>query len=172
MTQTSTIQTTPTTGRRADALADRLEQGARALADFAGSLTDAQWKTRCMPDGRTVGVIVHHVGFVYPIEIDIAQTIANGKPITGLTMDDVHALNAKHAVDNAAVTKDEAIALVRTNSAAAAKAIRALSDEQLAQAAVASLYSDAPVTCQFVLEDHAVRHSYHHLLRLRKAVQG
>jgi len=172
MTQTSTIQSTPTTGRRADALADRLEQGARALADFAGSLTDAQWKTRCMPDGRTVGVIVHHVGFVYPIEIDIAQTIANGKPITGLTMDDVHALNAKHAVDNAAVTKDEAIALVRTNSAAAAKAIRALSDEQLAQAAVASLYSDAPVTCQFVLEDHAVRHSYHHLLRLRKAVQG
>jgi len=109
---------------------------------------------------------------VYPIEIDIAQTIANGKPITGQTMDDVHALNAKHAVDNAAVTKEEAIALVRTNSAAAAKAIRALSDEQLAQAAVASLYSDAPVTCQFVLEDHAVRHSYHHLLRLRKAVQG
>ena len=172
MTQTSTIQTTPTTGRRADALADRLEQGARALADFAASLTDAQWKTRCMPDGRTVGVIVHHVGFVYPIEIDIAQTIANGKPITGLTMDDVHALNAKHAVDNAAVTKEEAIALVRTNSAAAAKAIRALSDDQLAQAAVASLYSDAPVTCQFVLEDHAVRHSYHHLLRLRKTVQG
>ena len=174
MTQTSTIPNDTATrgGRRAAALADRLEQGARALADFAASLTDAQWKTRCVPDGRTVGVIVHHVGFVYPIEIDIAQAIANGKPITGLTMDDVHALNAKHAVDNAAVTKDEAIALVRTNSAAAAKAIRALSDDQLAQAAVASLYSDAPVTCQFVLEDHAVRHSYHHLLRLRKAVQG
>jgi len=172
MTQTSTIQNDPTTrtGRRADALADRLEQGARALTDFAASLTDAQWKTRCMPDGRTVGVIVHHVGFVYPIEIDIAQTIANGKPITGLTMDDVHALNAKHAVDNAAVTKEEAIALVRTNSAAAAKAIRALSDEQLTNANTASLYSEAPVTCQFVLEDHAVRHSYHHLLRLRKAV--
>jgi hypothetical protein len=169
MTQTSTLQT-PATSRRADALADRLEQGARALVDFAASLTDAQWKTRCMPDGRTVGVIVHHVGFVYPIEIDIAQTIANGKPLTGLTMDDVHALNARHAVENAAVTKEEAIALVRANSAAAANAIRALSDEQLAQAAPASLYSDAPVTCQFVLEDHAVRHSYHHLARLRKTV--
>jgi hypothetical protein len=82
----------------------------------------------------------------------------------------VHALNARHAVENAAVTKEEAIALVRANSAAAANAIRALSDEQLAQAAPASLYSDAPVTCQFVLEDHAVRHSYHHLARLRKTV--
>ena len=172
MTQTSTIQNETTTGRRADALADRLEQGARALVDFAASLTDAQWKTRCMPDGRTVGVIVHHVGFVYPIEIDIARTIADGKPITGLTVDDIHALNAKHAIDNAAVTKDEAIALVQTNSAAAAKAIRALTDEQLANANIASLYSGAPVTCQFVLEDHAVRHSYHHLFRLRKAVGG
>ena len=166
MTQTSM------TSRQADALASRLEQGAGALATFAASLTDAQWKTRCMPDGRTVGVIVHHVAFVYPIEIDIAQTIGNGKPMTGLTMDDIHALNAKHAVDNAAVTKDAALELLRVNSAAAAAAIRALSDAQLASAAPASLYSDAPVTCQFVLEDHAVRHSYHHLARLKGAVGG
>ena len=168
MTQTSSPRAT----RQAEALATRLEQGAQALAAFAASLTDAQWKTRCLPDGRTVGVIVHHVGFVYPIEIDIAQTIGNGKPLTGLTMDDVHALNARHAVENADVTKEAALELLRTNSTAAAAAIRALSDEQLAQAHPASLYSDAPVTCQFVLEDHAVRHSYHHLARLRRAVQS
>ena len=114
-------------------------------------------------DGRTVGVIVHHVASVYPIEIELAQTIASGKPVTGLTMDDIHAMNAKHAIDNAAVTKEAALELLRTNSAAAAAAIRALSDEQLAQAAPVSLYADAPLTCQFVLEDHAVRHSYHHL---------
>ena len=177
MTQTSTLHSNTSTGsigtsQLADALAGRLEQGAIALLDFAASLTDAQWTTRCMPDGRTVGVIVHHVGFVYPIEIDIAQTIANGKQLTGLTMDDVHALNARHAVENAAVTKEAAMELLRTNSAAAAAAIRALSDEQLVLAAPASLYSDAPVTCQFVLEDHAVRHSYHHLARLKRAVQS
>ncbi|HVG69642.1 MAG TPA: DinB family protein [Vicinamibacterales bacterium] len=174
MTQTSTTQShaSALAGRRADALADRLEQGARALADFAASLTDAQWKTRCMPDGRTVGVIVHHVGFVYPIEIDISRPLAKGEPLTGVTMDDVHAMNAKHAIDYADVTKQQAIELVRSNSAAAAAAIRALSDEQLTQAAPASLYADAPVTCQFILEDHAVRHSYHHLARLRRAVQG
>ena len=172
MSQTSTIHSdTPSrVSNQAEALATRLEQGAQALAAFAATLTDTQWTTRCMPDGRTVGVIVHHVGFVYPIEIDIAQTIASGKPMTGLTMDDVHALNAKHAVDNAAVTKEAALQLLRTNSAAAAAAIRALSDAQLAAAAPASLYSDAPVTCQFVLEDHAVRHSYHHLARLKRAV--
>jgi hypothetical protein len=173
MTETSTTPNTSVlTGGRADALADRLEKGAKALTDFAASLTDAQWKTRCMPDGRTVGVIVHHVGFVYPIEIDISKPLSKGEPLTGVTMDDVHAMNAKHAIDFADVTKEQAIELVRTNSATAAAAIRALSDEQLAQAAPASLYADAPVTCQFILEDHAVRHSYHHLARLRRTVQS
>jgi len=53
----------------------------------------------------------------------------------------------------------------------AAAAIRALTDEQLATAMPVSLYGDAPLTCQFVLEDHAVRHSYHHLSRIRKALR-
>ena len=28
-----------------------------------------------------------------------------------------------------------------------------------------------PLTCQFILEDHAVRHSYHHLAKLQKALK-
>jgi hypothetical protein len=45
-----------------------------------------------------------------------------------------------------------------------------LSDEELNRAAPVSLNSDAPLTCQFFLEDHAVRHSYHHLARIRAAL--
>jgi len=173
MTHTSLHPDTPVrvSGQRADALADRLEQGARALAAFASSLTDAEWKVRTPHDGRAVGVIVHHVASVYPIEIQLAQTVADGKPVTGLTMDDIDAMNARHAAEHAGVTRQAALELLRANSAAAAAAIRALSDEQLAQAAPVSLYGDAPLTCQFVLEDHAVRHSYHHLARLRRAVR-
>ena len=156
---------------RANALADRLEQGAHALIDFASGLTDAEWQTRTPKDGRTIGVIVHHVASVYPLEIQLAQTLAEGKPVTGVTTDDVNDMNARHAAENGAATKEEALDLLRRNSAAAAEAIRALTDEQLSSAAPVSLYSDAPLTCQFVLEDHAVRHSYHHLARLRRALQ-
>jgi hypothetical protein len=63
-----------------------------------------------------------------------------------------------------------ALALLQRNSTAAAVAIRALSDEQLDRAALVSLNGDAPLTCQFLLEDHAVRHSYHHLAALRATV--
>ncbi|MEO7355792.1 MAG: hypothetical protein ABIZ70_15695, partial [Gemmatimonadales bacterium] len=58
----------------------------------------------------------------------------------------------------------------RRNSDTAAAAIRALTDDQLRLAAPASLYAGAPVTSQFVLEDHAVRHSYHHLAAIKGAL--
>jgi hypothetical protein len=171
-TSSATDTQSRTSSAQALALAERLEQGARALAAFAATLTTAQWQTPVPKDGRTIGVIVHHVASVYPLEIQIAQTIADGKPLVGVTMDDVHAMNAAHAIEHAAVTRETALDLLGRNSAAAADAIRALSDEQLAQAAPASLYADAPLTCQFVLEDHAVRHSYHHLARITRALQA
>jgi DinB superfamily len=156
--------------KRTNALADRLEQGARALAAFASALTDAEWQTRVPKDGRKVGVIAHHVATVYPLEIQLAKAIARGNPV-GVTWDVVHEMNARHAKENDAVTKEATLDLLRRNSEAAADAIRALSDEDLDQAAPVSLNSDAPLTCQFMLEDHAVRHSYHHLARVREALK-
>jgi hypothetical protein len=155
---------------QANALADRLAQGANALIDFTMTLTDAEWRMPLPKDGRAIGVIVHHVASVYPIEIELAQRVAGGLAITGVTNADIDTMNAQHASDHANVTRDEALDLLRRNSAAAADAIRALSDAQLARAAKASLYDDAPVTSQFVLEDHAVRHSFHHLFLIRRAL--
>jgi hypothetical protein len=80
-------------------------------------------------------------------------------------------MNAAHAKEFDGVTKKAALDLLQKNSAAAAAAIRALSDDELDRAAPVSLNSDAPLTCQFVLEDHAVRHSYHHLAKVRSALR-
>jgi len=171
-TQTGTIGTQVAASARAEALAHRLEQGIDALIAFATTLTEKQWQTAIPKDGRKVGVVVHHVASVFPIEIQLAQVLARGQAIAGVTWDDVHAMNAQHAQDNANVTKQEAIDLLRQNSAAAAAAIRALSDEELANAATNSLYADAPLTCQHMLEDHAVRHCYHHLAKIQAAVKA
>lgn len=156
--------------QRTNALADRLEHGARALADFASSLTTAEWETPVARDGRKIGVVVHHVASVYPIEIELAQTLAGGNPIKGVTAEVINDMNAGHAKENDAITREGALDLLRRNSAAAAAAIRALSDDQLDNSARVSLYADAPLTCQFLLEDHAIRHSYHHLARLEQTL--
>ena len=108
--------------KRTNALAARLENGAAALADFASSLTTAEWETPIPHDGRKVGVVVHHVASVYPIEIQLAQAIAGGKPIEGVTGDDINVMNAGHARENAAIRKEVALDLLRRNSAAAAAA--------------------------------------------------
>src|SRR5712675_673447 len=76
-----------TMSQRPNALADRLEQGARALVTFASALTDEEWQTRVPKDGRKIGVIVHHVASVYPLEVQLAQTLAGAKPIAGVTWD-------------------------------------------------------------------------------------
>ncbi len=156
---------------RAELLAERLEQGANALLALAQSLNESEWQTRLPHDGRKVGVVIHHVATVYPIEIQLAQTVGGGSPIAGVQPSDIDTMNAQHAIEFESVTKSIAIDLLRRNSAAAAAAIRALSDEELDRAATVSLYDDAPLTCQFVLEDHAVRHSYHHLAGVRAALK-
>jgi hypothetical protein len=153
--------------KRSEALAERLEVGALALAQFARGLTNEQWQTRVPHDGRTIGVIVHHVATMYPLEIRLALLLSGGQPVTGVTWDDVARLNAAHAMEFANVTREAALELLDRNSRSAAAAIRALSDAELDRAAPISLNADAPLTCQFMLEDHAVRHSYHHLAKIK-----
>jgi hypothetical protein len=155
---------------RTEALAKSLEAGARALASFASELTEEEWHTRTPKDGRKVGVIVYHVAVVYPLEIEFARSVAAGKPV-GVTLPNIHEMNAGHAKENDGVTKEETLDLLARYCSEAAAAIRALTDNELDRAAAVPFYSDAVVTCQFVLEDHAVRHSYHHLARLREALK-
>jgi len=157
-------------GRRAESLADRIEEGAADLSAFAEGLSEAEWHaplSRNGGDRRSIGVIVNHVASVYPIEIDLARTIASGKAVTHVTWEIVAELNARHAHDQAGVTKAATLELLRQNSREAAEAVRAFTDDELDRAASFSLSFGAPVTAQFGIEDHALRHSWHHLARIR-----
>ena len=158
--------------RRAESLANRIEEGAAGLAAFAEGLSEAEWRTPMSggKDRRSVGVIVHHVASVYPIEVDLARAIATGKAVTDVSWEVVAELNGKHAQDHAGVTKAAALELLRQNSRQAAAAVRAFTDDELDRAAPFSLSFGAPVTAQFVIEDHPVRHSWHHLARIRTTV--
>lgn len=160
-----------TVSRRAETLASVLEKGAASLVSFAESLSDTDWQTPVPHDGRKIGVLVHHVASMYPLEIGLAQKLAGGGVIDDVSWDNVHAINAQHARDHDRVGKAEAIALVRQNSAAAAAAIRAIGDADLDRVAPNSLYGNAPLSCQFFLEDHPVRHSFHHLAKIRATLK-
>lgn len=159
------------TGRRAELLANRIEEGAVGLAAFAEGLSDSEWHTPMSArDRRTVGVIVHHVASMYPVEIDLARAVASGRAVPDVTWDVVADINAKHAQEQAEVTKAAALELLRRNSREAAAAVRTLSEEELDRAAPVGLSFGAPVTAQFIIEDHPLRHSWHHLAGIRRAL--
>ena len=157
---------------RAEALAHRIEQGAQILAEYAQRLTDAEWNTIARPDRRKIGVIIHHVASVYPIEMQLAYQVAAGQAIEEVSWNVVASMNAIHARENTNVGKFETIHLLERNSRAAAQAVRALTEEELDRAAPVSLYLGAPVTTQFIIEDHALRHSWHHLAKIQAALRS
>jgi hypothetical protein len=155
---------------RANALADRIEQGAGALAEFVEDLSDAEWNFIVPGEERSVGILVHHVASMYQAEIDLASQLASGKSITDLTYDDVDVINADHTEEFARVTRQDALKFLREHSKTAADRVRKFTDAELDTAAGVSLNADAPLTAQFFIEDHALRHSFTHLESIRKAL--
>ena len=155
---------------RAEALAERIELGAKNMASFAEQLPESEWQKSVKGDGRSVGVVIHHVASSYPVEIHLAKMIASGEPITGVTMAVVDEMNAKHAKENSTVGKQETLNLLSKNSQEAANVVRELSDSELDNAETVSLNYDAPLTTQFFIEDHALRHSFHHLAKIKETL--
>jgi hypothetical protein len=171
-TQRPTVQTLARfPSARAESLATRIEEGSDRLAAFAEGLSDAEWRTPVsLTDRRSVGVVVHHVASMYPIEIDLARAVASGRSVTDVTWEVVAQVNAKHAQDFALVSKSVALDLLQENSRKAAATVRGFTDQELDNTALFSLSFGAPMTTQFVIEDHAMRHSWHHLAAIRKAL--
>src|SRR5262252_5182858 len=95
----------PSHNRRAGRLADRILEGATALAAFADTISAEDWrKPVTATDRRTIGVIVDHVANMYPIEVDAARVVASGKAFE-VGWDAVAGVNAKHAEERGGVTK-------------------------------------------------------------------
>ena len=118
------------------------------------------------PDGRQVGVIIHHVASMYPIEIHIATEIARGNPVVGVTWAAVSLRSTRSTRRNTRrPAKRKRLSSSGGTADAAAEAVRAFTDEELDRAAPVSLNADAPLTTQFFIEDHALRHAWHHLGR-------
>ena len=139
---------------RANALADILEEGARALATFAKGLTESEWQARILHDGRKIGVVV--VSTSPPCtrwRSSSAQTLAGGEAVRGVTWDDLprHECRARQGARRG--HEEGALELLEKNGAGGRGGGRALSDRSWPGSLQISLYSDAPLTCQFILEE-------------------
>ena len=156
-------------GERAEALARRFEQANNDVIAAVEGLSDGQWKALNKDAGWSVGVTAHHVAVSHPALIGLIQAIGSGQPLPPLTADMRDHGNAQHAQQFADCTKQETLGMLRANGAAAAAAVRGLSDEQLDRTGSMPAFGDAPISAQQVIERILIGHPGMHLASIQAA---
>jgi len=147
---------------RAGTLADQLERANRDLIHTIEGLSDAQWRAKTPGDGRTVGVVAHHVAVSHKSVTGLVGAIAHGRAVPTITMEMIDHGNATHATQHANCTKAETLALLRQNGAAAAAMVRGLGDAQLDRVG-GSMGMSAAQAIERVLIGHV--HDHHNSIR-------
>jgi uncharacterized damage-inducible protein DinB len=156
---------------RARALA---EEFGRANEDFIAAveaIPDAQWRSRCGPEGWTVAAAARHVGSWYPLTAAIVQEIAAGRPMS-MTVEQMNELNDREAIAHAACGKPEVVALLRHEGNAIARVVRALTDEQLRKASPTFFGREATVTTENIIERVLISHIGTHRKSIETAAAG
>ena len=125
------------THARSDQYADQFVAAQDEFIHLIESLDDSQWhlKGKNFPqrineedEGRTLGVIAHHVATAGAWIIKRLQAMLAGGPMPPV---DFKVINAEHAEAHADVTRDEVLRILRESKPRIAEAIRAIPDDQL-----------------------------------------
>lgn len=153
-------------GARAEALAKEYEAKAAEVTAVLERLSDADWKKVTAGEKWTVGVVAHHIAGAHEAIAGLLKAVAGGQKSTSLTLDMLHDMNAKHAQDFANCTRAETLALHRRGVAAAAGAVRALSDAELDQTG-AVLSGAPPMSTQQAIQGILINHMNDHLASIR-----
>ena len=128
------------TSVRSAEFADRFEAAQDEFIRLVESLDDERWKRvgRNYPqrvndedERRSLGVIAHHAATSGPFILERIQLMAAGKSLP--PVGDFRDLNARHAAENAGVTRDEVLSVLRETKGSIAAAVRAIPDDQLDQ---------------------------------------
>lgn len=155
-------------GKRAEELAEQVRQAADDLAAAVEATSPGAWRSICAAEGWSVGVVGHHAaGHLSPPAVAFVEAVANGHPVPPLTREQLDAMNAAHAVEHADCTKEETLALLRANAAAATDAVRRLSDEQLDRTAALATAGGMTVSTAQMIETVFVGTLRNHVASMR-----
>lgn len=125
------------TNVRSAQLADQYEAAHDEFVRLVESLSEEQWhltgknypqRIGDEDEGRRIGVIAHHVATNGDWIVQRIQTMLAGGPLAPVNQREI---NAEHARNNAGVTKNEVLRLLRASRSRIADAVRAIPDNQL-----------------------------------------
>jgi hypothetical protein len=154
---------------RAEALAKQFEARAAEMTATLEKLNDADWKKITAAEKWSVGVTAHHVAGSHEAIAGILKAVASGQTLPEFTMAMLDDMNATHAREHANCTRADTLALHKKGVAAAAAAVRALSDAELDRSG--KVLKEAPVmTAQQIVEGILINHIDDHLKSIHATV--
>lgn len=148
--------------QRAHELATTFERANDEVIAAIEGCSDEQLRTVCDGEGWPVVVTAHHVALSYQAIVGLASNIANGQPLPPLTFEMLDQMNAEHAKEYAHVSREETLAVMRNEGAAAAASVRALSDEQLNRSAALAFLGGQTWSAADMIENGLIGHARDH----------
>jgi hypothetical protein len=158
-----------TMGAKGEALASQLEAKVTEATRLLEKLSDADWKKTTAAEKWTVAATAHHIASSYEPITRIIKTIAAGQALPYFTREMLDEMNAEHAKEFATCTKAETIALHTKGAAAAAAAVRHLSDAELAK--TGSVFAGMPpLSAEDMVKSALLGHIDEHFGSIRETV--
>jgi mycothiol maleylpyruvate isomerase-like protein len=154
---------------KGEAFARQFEAKVEEATALLERLTDADWKKTTDAEKWTVAVTAHHIASSYEPAAHIVETIAAGGVLPHFTRQMLDEMNARHAKEFADCTKPETIALHKRAAAAAAAAVRGLSDAELAKTGIV-FTGMPPVSAEELVKRILLDHVDAHFGSIRKTI--
>jgi hypothetical protein len=155
---------------RAQQLADELRRATGELLATLEAASVEQWRLVVRTEGRSVGVVAHHLASGYPQVFQLVELAVAGQPFPPLTQAMIDAGNAQHAEASAGCGKAETIDLLSRNTARVSAAIRELDDEDLALTGSAPYFGPIPISVEQLIMGGLIEHTLEHLGSIRTAL--
>src|SRR5262245_55866643 len=157
-------------GAKGEAFAKQFEAKVEEATALLEKLNDADWKKTTAAEKWTVAATAHHIASSYEPVTRIIKTIAAGQALPHFTRQMLDEMNAQHAKEFADCTKSETIALYKKGAAAAAAAVRGLSDAELARTG-AVFTGMPPMSAAEMVKGALLGHIDEHFGNIREAVE-
>jgi len=158
-------------GAKGEAFAKQFEAKVGEATALLEKLNDTDWKKTTAAEKWTVAMTAHHIASSYEPATHIIKTIAAGQALPHFTREMLDERNAQHAKEFAGCTKAETIALHKKGAAAAAEAVRGLSDGELAKTGVV-FTGMPPVSAEELVKRILLGHVDAHFGSIRKTIGG
>jgi hypothetical protein len=156
----------------ATAFATQLEQVNDEVIATVAACSDDDWGVWCEDEGRSVGVLAHHIAVGYRAELEGMEAVLRGQPLPPIYQEreTLNRWNGQYALEHARCTKSETLELLRHHGAEMAHFVRSLSTEDLQRCAPFPLAGDVRWTVQQWLEYVVIPHPLGHLQSIRAAL--